>query len=716
MHNGVARAPATPMGAGVDARVVSALLTGINRAFPYVDGDAVEPLVEKVSPALFAIAHSPNLGGALQALALLLQLLSARAAVSDRFYRALYATLLHPGAPRGSSAAAGQLLSLTFRSLKDDPRPQRAAAVVKRLLQVAQHAGAPFACGALMLVSEFLKQKPSHWDAVRQPREGDEDDDVERFVDADDDDEGFGDDSGDKKSKSEVVKKSGGGSDSDDGDDKETSDSDADGDDETSDAKKIAAQKAKTKESMRYDMTKRDPLYARADQVCWWELSLLERNVHPSVAAMARSLLGGFSVDYAGDPLADMTLASFLDKWLQKKPKRAKVSKGGSEVMMKKRDVDPGSLGFAPGTTEFAKLAENEVDPSEVFFHRYYAAKESDGKTKKKEKKGGAGEDDETAGDSDADSEDDDLVLEKRKKKAERAGIEGFDHEDDENDSDPDDPDLGEFENDDSDEDDDALPSAGGRKGTLKPSGIDPKTAGFGDYDSDEDAAADREERKEEDTADADAYNYDSLVDAYGEKPGYLRRQMDARAAEAAAAAESESDVCEEEEEEEEEDDDDEDGVKVWEYEGDGSEEEEEGAVDSEGEGDSEGEDVSEGEDDSEQEGASDDDDGAVDDAPGAVAVDDDEVTLTAAVPGKSRGGADAFASLDDYQSMIDADFADHPPAKDDDDDTEKDEEEDDETPKAKKTNKRKSVSKSPKSPSAKKKKPSPAVTRSRRN
>lgn len=81
--------------------MVSALLTGINRAFPYVDPDAVEPLVERVSPALFAIAHSPNLGGALQALALLLQLLSARAAVSDRFYRALYAVLLHPGAPRG---------------------------------------------------------------------------------------------------------------------------------------------------------------------------------------------------------------------------------------------------------------------------------------------------------------------------------------------------------------------------------------------------------------------------------------------------------------------------------------------------------------------------------------------------------------------------------------------------------------------------------------
>lgn len=674
MHNGVARAPPTPMGAGVDARVVSALLTGINRAFPYVDGDAVEPLVEKVSPALFAIAHSPNLGGALQALALLLQLLSARAAVSDRFYRALYAVLLHPGAPRGSSAAAGQLLSLTFRSLKDDPRPPRAAAVVKRLLQVAQHAPAPFACGSLMLVSEFLKQKPSHWDAVRQPREGEEDDDVERFVDADDDDDEFRDVEDEKQKK--AVKKASDGSDSDDDDEKENSDEDdSDNDD---DAKQSAVEKARARESRRYDMSKRDPLYAKADVACWWELSTLERNVHPSVAAMARSLLGGFSVEYSGDPLADMTLASFLDKWLQKKPKRAKVSKGGSETMMKKRDVDESSLGFQPGTAEFAAMAENEVDPSEVFFHRYYAAKEQDGSKKKKRNK----KSDEWEGEDafESDSEDDDAVAEKRKKKAERAGIEGFENEDDEADSDED-VDLGEFE-DDGDSDDDT----GGKRTTLKASGIDPKTAGFGDYDSDEDAAADREERKEEDTADADAYNYDSLVNAYGEKPGYLRRQMEAQAlAEAEAAAGSSSD-----------EDDDKDSVKVWEYEGgDDSEGEEEevGDDDSEGEEDEEGEDDSEGEDSAD---ASDSD------------TPSDELTLTAAVPGKGKGGMDAFASLHDYQSMIDADFEDHPPAKSDEEDSEKEPEE---APKI--SNKRKSDSKSP--ARAKKTKVSPAVTRSRR-
>ena len=688
------------MGAGVDARVVSALLTGINRAFPYVDGDAVEPLVEKVSPALFAIAHSPNLGGALQALALLLQLLSARAAVSDRFYRALYAVLLHPGAPRGSSAAAGQLLSLTFRSLKDDPRPPRAAAVVKRLLQVAAHAPAPFACGALMLVSEFLKQKPSHWDAVRQPREGEEDDDVERFVDADDDDDAF--------DETRVASKRKNDADADADADSDSGDRDA-GVLETraslSEAPSLevdeskAGDRAKRDASRRYDMSKRDPLYARADASCWWELSLLERNVHPSVAAMARSLLGGFSVEYSGDPLADMTLASFLDKWLQKKPKRLKQSRGGSETMAKRRGESGTAEAFAPGTREFAALAETEVDPSEVFFHRYYSARAegADGKKKKKKKKGEDLDGDGDDGDGDSASDDDDAVAERRAKKAARAGIEGFDAEEDEADSDAEDVDLGDFEEDASDDE----PSGARRSMPLAASGIDPKAAGFGDYDSDEDAAADREERREEEAADADAYRYDALVDAYGEKPGYLRRQMEAAAlaeAEAGGGDDSDSEGSQRSQRSEgsEGSEEEDDGVKVWEYEGSGSEE----AVS--------GEDGSDGDDD--DGGSSDDgDEDLLDDAPEA-SDSDPAVTLTAAAPrGGGKGGADAFASLDDYRAMIDADFAEHPPARSDDEDDGGDGEEE----------KRSSAKKKRRAPGAgetasakKSKKASPALTR----
>ena len=43
--------------------------------------------------------------------------------------------------------------------------------------------------------------------------------------------------------------------------------------------------------------------------------------MHPSVAAFARSLLAGTFVSYDGDPLRDLTLTAFLDKFVQRKPK-----------------------------------------------------------------------------------------------------------------------------------------------------------------------------------------------------------------------------------------------------------------------------------------------------------------------------------------------------------------------------------------------------------
>ena len=51
------------------------------------------------------------------------------------------------------------------------------------------------------------------------------------------------------------------------------------------------------------------------------ELTALATHAHPSVAAMARSMLAGTNVAYQGDPLRDLTLTAFLDKFMQKKPK-----------------------------------------------------------------------------------------------------------------------------------------------------------------------------------------------------------------------------------------------------------------------------------------------------------------------------------------------------------------------------------------------------------
>jgi len=119
---------------GLDSRLLRALLTGINRALPYVPAEAADELVAKVAPSVFRVAHGNSLGAAVQALTLLLQMLAGREAASDRFYRALYATLLKPQLPRSASSA--MFMSLLFRALKADVNPKRVAAMVKRLLQV----------------------------------------------------------------------------------------------------------------------------------------------------------------------------------------------------------------------------------------------------------------------------------------------------------------------------------------------------------------------------------------------------------------------------------------------------------------------------------------------------------------------------------------------------------------------------------------------------
>lgn len=52
-------------------------------------------------------------------------------------------------------------LNLLYKSLKADIVPRRVKAFVKRLLQVSAEQNASFACGALFLVSEVMRAKPS---------------------------------------------------------------------------------------------------------------------------------------------------------------------------------------------------------------------------------------------------------------------------------------------------------------------------------------------------------------------------------------------------------------------------------------------------------------------------------------------------------------------------------------------------------------------------
>lgn len=70
---------------------------------------------------------------------------------------------------------------------------------------------------------------------------------------------------------------------------------------------------------------------SNADRVSWWELTVLASHVHPSVSTMAKTLLSGANIVYNGNPLNDLSLTAFLDKFMEKKPK-ASTWHGGSQI------------------------------------------------------------------------------------------------------------------------------------------------------------------------------------------------------------------------------------------------------------------------------------------------------------------------------------------------------------------------------------------------
>lgn len=72
-------------------------------------------------------------------------------------------------------------------------------------------------------------------------------------------------------------------------------------------------------------------LNSNADRASWWELMVLSTHVHPSVATMAATLLSGANIVYNGNPLNDLSMTAFLDKFMEKKPK-ASSWHGGSQI------------------------------------------------------------------------------------------------------------------------------------------------------------------------------------------------------------------------------------------------------------------------------------------------------------------------------------------------------------------------------------------------
>lgn len=332
-------------------KLVSAILTGVNRAVPFSDID--DETLEKHLDTLFRITHSSNFNTAIQALMLVQQLSVTKHIAVDRYYKTLYESLLDPRLIRSSKQAL--YLNLLFRSLKNDVDVRRVKAFVKRMLQVCYLHEPSFVCGILFLVAQLEDTFPDLKTLLNEPEQDGDEEEVYR-------------------------------------------DAPVDGSEERPDP---------PQRKNVYDGRKGDPRWSNAEQSCLWEVIPYFGHFHPSVSVFASNLL----VRQKALPkpeLANHTLINFLDKFVYKNPKASDNKRGGS-IMQPVLAAGSAAHIVVPGKTTakqqgtvnsaaFWNKKQEDVAAEDAFFHAYFSQigkpdQEAKGKKAKKEAADGEEED-----------------------------------------------------------------------------------------------------------------------------------------------------------------------------------------------------------------------------------------------------------------------------------------------------------------------------------
>ncbi|KAL8767024.1 MAG: hypothetical protein Q9194_006112, partial [Teloschistes cf. exilis] len=339
-------------------KMLSAVLTGVNRAVPYTNTS--DESFEMHLDTLFRITHSSNFNTSVQALMLIQQLNTTHQGSMDRYYRTLYESLLDPRLLTSSKQAL--YLNLLFKSLRSDLNINRVKAFAKRLLQVVSMHQPSFACGALYMLRELESTFAGLSTFVDDPEVNDSDEE-EAFQDvAEPGDDGI----------------------------------------QSTNTTAPTATSPRTDQNAsshpRYDSRKREPLHSNAAASSLWELLPFLKHYHPSVSLFAARLLTHDAMPPKPD-LSSHTLIHFLDRFVYRNPKSTTAARGAS-IMQPISSFAGRSDGvlLAPtaslrekakqpvNSEAFWKQAADDVGADEAFFHRYFS-KVGKGREKAREKK-----------------------------------------------------------------------------------------------------------------------------------------------------------------------------------------------------------------------------------------------------------------------------------------------------------------------------------------
>ncbi|KAI1821921.1 CBF/Mak21 family-domain-containing protein [Xylaria intraflava] len=323
-------------------KLVSAILTGVNRAVPFSQAD--QSTLESHLDTLFRITHSSNFNTSIQALMLIQQLSANRQLATERYYRTLYESLLDPRLITSSKQAL--YLNLLYRSLKADVDVRRIKAFVKRMLQILNLHQPSFVCGIIYLAVELSVTFPDLKTLLSVPEEND----LEEMAPLPAPDSPTGGNSNE-----------------------------------------IEATEIKNA----YDGRKRDPEYSNAHLSCLWELLPFLRHYHPSVNVYAKNLLNSEKANQKPE-LANHTLIAFLDKFVYKNAKAADQGKGTSimqpiaasgqgQVLLSNKsslkDID------SVNSASFWNKKSGDVAVEDAFFHEYFTQMGKPGQAEREQKR-----------------------------------------------------------------------------------------------------------------------------------------------------------------------------------------------------------------------------------------------------------------------------------------------------------------------------------------
>ncbi|CDH11068.1 related to Ribosome biogenesis protein MAK21 [Zygosaccharomyces bailii ISA1307] len=318
-----------------NSKMFSALLTGVNRAFPFAA--LPSSVYESHLGTLFRITHSSNFNTCVQALVLVHQVVTRAQLNMDHYYRTLYESLLDPRLV--TSSKQGIYLNLLYKSLKQDVgHVERIEAFVKRILQVCLHwLNVGTVAGFFFLLLQLVQEVPQIKNLlINTPTDFEYQSDQE----------------------------------------------DEEGKDQ--------------RQPHLYDSRKRDPRFANADNSSLWEVIPFTQHFHPTVQTYVSAFMENEKGAVSKPDLGLFTLAHFLDRFVYRNAKQRQTTRGtsimqplfgGSQIhdSMLVRSSDNGAA--AAGGATVPANAENwlekrveQIRPDEKFFYKYFTSKQ--GRTK----------------------------------------------------------------------------------------------------------------------------------------------------------------------------------------------------------------------------------------------------------------------------------------------------------------------------------------------